>query len=77
MKDLQNDFGMKDYRFTVKGKILELNASEYEAWLQVYNTPQKALEQYAGYNSLKHKVQSKQSTDAEDKEFLKLDRVMT
>ncbi|MBQ6505504.1 MAG: hypothetical protein IJI57_16485 [Flexilinea sp.] len=75
LKELQNNYGKKEYDFTVNGKSVVLNASEYEAWLQVYGTPQKALENSSRYYELKHKSENNEITDAEDKEYQKLSRM--
>ena len=75
LKDIQKNFGSKNYKFTVKGKPVELTASEYEAWLQVFGTPDKALENYSKFYTLKNKRRAKQTTDAEDKELEKLTRI--
>ena len=75
LKDLTNNFGRKSYNFTFNGNTLELTASEYEAWLQIYQTPQKALEQLSRYLILKEKNESDAITDAEEKEYEKLDRI--
>ncbi len=74
LKDLQNSYGKKEYDFTVNGETVSMNASEYEAWLQIFGTPQKALENYSRYHTLKDKNKENQITDAEFKELLKLDR---
>lgn len=75
LKDIENDFGRKQYNITYKGKQVEMSGSEYEAWIQIYNTPQKALEQYSRYYTLRNKSQSKQTTAAEEKELEKLRRI--
>ena len=73
--DLQNNFGKKGYNFSFNGNTLELTASEYEAWLQIYQTPQKALENFSRYLILKEKYDSDEINDAEEKEYEKLDRI--
>jgi len=75
LKDLKNNFGKKGYNFSFNGNTLELTASEYEAWLQIYQTPQKALENFSRYLILKEKYDSDEINDAEEKEYEKLDRI--
>lgn len=75
LKNLLNDYGRKEYNFTINGKQVAMNNSEYEAWLQVYGEPQKALTQYQKYYTLKNKIRSKQASEADKKDFEKLDRI--
>ena len=75
LKDLQNDFGSKKFNISCNGNTVEMTASEYEAWLQVCQTPQKALEQFSRYRILDKKYQDDTLDDAEVKEYAKLDRI--
>ena len=75
LKELQKNYGKKKYSFTVNGEDVSLNASEYEAWLQVYGTPEKALENASRYYTLKEKSENNETSDAEDREYSKLSRV--
>ena len=75
LRKLTDEFGRKEYSFTNNGKTSTLTASQYEAWLQVYKTPQAALEKYYRYGLLKNKCQSHSATPEEKKELQTLSRV--
>lgn len=69
LRKLTDEFGTKEYSFTNNGHTSTLTASQYEAWLQVYKTPQVALEKYYRYGLLKNKRQSGRATPEEKKNF--------
>ena len=75
LANLLNNFGRKDYYLSVNEEEVEMSNSEYEAWLQVYGEPRKAITNYQKYHTLKNKIQSKQASEEEKKEFEKLDRI--
>ncbi len=75
LKNLINDYDGKEYSFTYNGKQVPMTPSEYEAWLQVCKTPQKALEKYSRYMELKEKDEDDTLSPQEEKEFEKLDRL--
>ena len=71
MSDIQQNYSREQYKFNYNGKSIDLYPSEYEALLQVYKTPQKALEQRARFEDLKQKRQTEGLSKAEQKEFEK------
>ena len=75
LSDIQQDFSRKQYKFNYNGKSLDLYPSEYEALLQVYKTPQKALEQYSRYQDLKEKRRTEGLSKGEQKEMEKFFRI--
>ena len=75
LKDLYKDFGTKEYAFSYNGETMSLTASKYESLLQIYKTPQKALEQYARFEALKNKRRTEELSPEEKKEYEKFLRI--
>lgn len=58
------------------GKRCPFSPTHYESYLQIYKTPDKAVEAYSRYLDLQEKQQNEEPlSSAEQKEFEKLDRI--
>ena len=73
--DLGKSFSAKKYNFTVGGKSVEMTPSKYEAWLQIFKTPQKALSEYNKMMVLRQKRSAGRLNAGEKKELDKLYRI--
>ncbi len=73
--DLGKSFSGKKYNFTVGGISVEMTPSKYEAWLQIFKTPQKALSEYNKMMVLRQKRSAGRLNDGEKKELDKLYRI--
>ena len=75
LSDIQKGFFGSTYKFNYNGKSVNLSPSQYEALLQIYKTPQKALEQYSRYQELMEKYRDKNMSEPEIKELEKFFRI--
>lgn len=75
LTDIHKGFGGRKFTFDVNDKRVELSPSEYEALLQIYKTPQKALAQYSRFQDLKQKYRDGELSKSEVKELEKFFRI--
>lgn len=50
--DLKNSFSGQKYTFQHNGQQIRMSPSEYEAWIQVFKTPDRAMENAINYSNL-------------------------
>ena len=75
---LRQEMTKYGYMISSGGKEAGMTPSLYEAYLQIYKTPQEAIKNYARYVELKDKqADGSKLSDAETKEFGKLNRIRT
>ena len=76
--NIVDNYSKETFSFNIgQNKSVEMTASEYEAWLQIFKTQKEALKQFARLNELENKEKAKNSrlTDAESRELQKLRRI--
>ncbi len=68
--NLLSNYSGESYSLSLNGEeAVMMSPSKYEAWLQVYKTPKKALEQFSRFQELKSKEHNKSLRGAEVKEY--------
>ena len=75
---LRQEMTKYGYMITSGDKKAGMTPSLYEAYLQIFKTPREAVKQYARFMELRDKPsKGEELTDAEKKEFGKLNRIRT
>ncbi len=74
--NLTSAYTQESYSFHMDdGNTVMMTPSQYEAWLQIFKTSKKALEQYSRYEELNEKFKNKTLNPSQLKEYQNLKRI--